>query len=90
MYFRCCAQHDACYDCAVREHECGSFDEYFYRYDWNCANPNQAMCQWVICECDKQLVECWKQYPFPTEAKPCVNVTSQPISSANNVHRTGL
>ncbi|CAJ0963522.1 unnamed protein product, partial [Mesorhabditis belari] len=78
---KCCMFHDKCYDAAVDQKLC--FDvawEYVDDYSWKCDNGTALCavtddkCKAALCDCDKAVVECWKQFPKPTVKAKCNGV----------------
>ncbi|XP_042227959.1 basic phospholipase A2 pseudexin A chain-like isoform X2 [Homarus americanus] len=77
---KCCKGHDWCYEHA----RCTGFDHYFTPYKWKCnggkpycvttKGPNGAVnsCGHQLCECDREFVECLKQYPCPKTRAMCM------------------
>ncbi|EFO99191.1 hypothetical protein CRE_17815 [Caenorhabditis remanei] len=82
----CCAHHDACYDSLYKKSTCWHAPfEYFPIYTWRCLNKTVECtgldtfgyqifpheCSSQLCECDRELVECWAKYPMPLEQLHC-------------------
>ncbi|GMS85787.1 hypothetical protein PENTCL1PPCAC_7962 [Pristionchus entomophagus] len=77
----CCMHHDKCYDAAVDNGLC--FDtafEYVDPYDWDCGNKTAVCddsknappsCKSALCKCDVDVVNCWKQFPYPDKKLKC-------------------
>lgn len=77
---KCCKGHDWCYEHA----SCKGIDHYFTPYKWKCnggspycvptkgplGGPNS--CGHQLCECDREFVECLKQYPCPRAKAMCM------------------
>ncbi|XP_068242129.1 acidic phospholipase A2 E-like isoform X2 [Palaemon carinicauda] len=77
---KCCKGHDWCYENA----RCKGIDHYFAPYKWKCNGgspycvtrkgplgaPNS--CGHQLCECDREFVECLKQYPCPKRRAVCM------------------
>ncbi|XP_064119579.1 phospholipase A2-like isoform X2 [Macrobrachium nipponense] len=77
---KCCKGHDWCYENA----RCKGLDHYFTPYKWKCNGgspycvtrkgpigaPNS--CGHQLCECDREFVECLKQYPCPKRRAVCM------------------
>ncbi|XP_042868968.1 basic phospholipase A2 pseudexin A chain-like isoform X1 [Penaeus japonicus] len=77
---KCCKGHDWCYEHA----SCKGIDHYFTPYKWKCnggspycvptkgplGGPNS--CGHQLCECDREFVECLKQYPCPRTKAMCM------------------
>ncbi|MFH4975659.1 hypothetical protein AB6A40_002368 [Gnathostoma spinigerum] len=79
---RCCMHHDKCYDEAVNKHDCiDTAWEYLDDYSWECVNKEYAVCSDTprsqcgadLCECDRTVVECWKDYQKPEIKPPCTS-----------------
>ncbi|KAL1491803.1 hypothetical protein ABEB36_012346 [Hypothenemus hampei] len=76
---RCCKQHDTCYEIA----NCPMYLEYFVPYYWKCWSnvPFCALdhgefgapgsCADMLCECDRALAVCLKQYSCPDKRAFC-------------------
>ncbi|XP_071530354.1 basic phospholipase A2 10-like isoform X2 [Panulirus ornatus] len=76
---KCCKGHDWCYEHA----KCKGFDHYITPYKWKCnggkpycvtaKRPSGAVdsCGHQLCECDREFVECLKQYPCPRSRAIC-------------------
>ncbi|XP_065348357.1 basic phospholipase A2 [Cloeon dipterum] len=88
---RCCKIHDWCYQSA----NCPMFLEYFIPYYWKCLSGRQPLCavehgEWggggscaqMLCECDRQLSLCLRQYPCPRTKALC---HSSPLRLLQNV-----
>uniref|UniRef100_A0A0N5BVE2 Phospholipase A2 n=1 Tax=Strongyloides papillosus TaxID=174720 RepID=A0A0N5BVE2_STREA len=94
----CCRMHDKCYDAAVDGKVC--FDvpyEYVDDYNWQClnhvahCNANLTGCARALCNCDKAVVDCWKQYKKPNKKPPCKKnlETNKENSNINFFHSIG-
>jgi len=79
---RCCKMHDWCYSqttCMYLEYHL----PYFFPYKWTCnggapyciagttRKTNSASCSHQLCECDREFVECLKQFPCPIKKAMC-------------------
>ncbi|CAJ0562910.1 unnamed protein product, partial [Mesorhabditis spiculigera] len=78
---RCCMMHDQCYDRAVDKKICSDTPfEYVDDFSWTCTNKTAACgasrnpCAAALCACDKQVVDCWKQYARPATKPKCNGV----------------
>ncbi|KAF7637336.1 G_PROTEIN_RECEP_F1_2 domain-containing protein [Meloidogyne graminicola] len=82
----CCMIHDKCYDAAVDKGICFDVEfEYIDDYSWECKvkEPNCPIslkgCQAALCHCDKQVVDCWANFPKPQLKAKCTH-GDRPIS----------
>nr|XP_045604885.1 phospholipase A2-like [Procambarus clarkii] len=77
---KCCKGHDWCYE----HSRCQGFDHYFAPYKWKCNGGKPycvttrgeggavTSCGHQLCECDREFVECLKQYPCPRTKAMCM------------------
>jgi len=79
---RCCKMHDWCYSqttCMHIEYHL----PYFFPYKWTCnggapyciagstKKTNSGSCSHQLCECDREFVECLKEFPCPHKKAMC-------------------
>ncbi|KAI1280735.1 Group 10 secretory phospholipase A2 [Halotydeus destructor] len=79
---RCCLQHDWCYT----RSPCSQLAVYVMPYQWSCVAPGFAhcgvpmfgmndACSYRLCECDRMLAHCLRQYKCP-DVKPVCKTPS--------------
>ncbi|XP_049842660.1 basic phospholipase A2 notechis 11'2 [Schistocerca gregaria] len=77
---KCCKMHDWCYNVA----DCPVFLEYFVPYYWQCfyTTPICALehgywgrCAQRLCDCDRRLAECLRNFPCPRGKAVCTSST---------------
>ncbi|KAL3081872.1 hypothetical protein niasHT_037050 [Heterodera trifolii] len=86
----CCKLHDQCYDLAVDRGLCyDTYVEYADPYSWTCqqGEPNcsqkQFGCKAALCECDKNVVNCWSKFKVPSKREKCTKVNRTYETSGN-------
>jgi len=106
---RCCKMHDWCYGKA----KCKFIDSqlpYFVSFKWSCnygapycvtgnsRSKGTGSCGHQLCECDREFVECLKEFPCPKKKAMCRSPwrywqnlfmgigTGMPVADVNNIH----
>ncbi|GMT24737.1 hypothetical protein PFISCL1PPCAC_16034 [Pristionchus fissidentatus] len=83
----CCERHNQCYDAAAVE--CGMMSPYYAYYSYKCDNHKTTCkdsiftCTGMICNCDKQMMDCLQEYPRPTTMPRC-HVSMKPVLGHQN------